>query len=150
VDEARPGNYVFYDWMQAAVGVCGPEEVAVSVLASVVSHQAGGRHVIVDAGALAMSKDPGPAHPDLARGFGPAYRCLAGAELESRLSLVAVSQEHGFLGGPSPDDVRDRYRVGEKVRIMPNHSCLTAAMFDQYWVVRGEEVVDRWQIRRGR
>ena len=40
--------------------------------------------------------------------------------------------------------------VGQKLRVMPNHSCLTAAMFDEYWVVRGERVADRWRILRGR
>ena len=56
--------------------------------------------------------------------------------------LTSLSQEHGILSVPRP--------VGSRVRILPNHSCLTAAMFDEYAVVRGEEVVDRWKIWRGR
>jgi D-serine deaminase-like pyridoxal phosphate-dependent protein len=150
VDEARPGNYVFYDWMQAAAGVCDAEDVAVSVLATVISHRDDLPHCIVDAGALAMSKDAGPAAADLRRGLGPVYAGPAGAALEPRVNLASVSQEHGFVSGPSPEDVRGRFRVGDKIRIMPNHSCLTAAMFDEYWVVRGETVCDRWKILRGR
>jgi D-serine deaminase-like pyridoxal phosphate-dependent protein len=150
VDEARPGNYVFYDWMQAAAGVCAPEDVAVSVLTTVISHRDDLPHCIVDAGALAMSKDTGPRDADVRRGLGPLYRGLSGAALEPRVSLAHVSQEHGFVEGPRHEDVRGRFRVGEKVRVMPNHSCLTAAMFDEYWVVKGETVVDRWAIRRGR
>jgi D-serine deaminase-like pyridoxal phosphate-dependent protein len=149
VDEVRPGNYAFYDWMQVAAGVCRPDDVAVSVLASVVSHQPGAGQVIVDAGALAMSKDLGP-HGSRARGLGPLYAGLSGAALEPKVNLVAVSQEHGFVAGAGPGDVDGRFAVGELVRIMPNHSCLTAAMFDEYVVVRGGEVVDRWKILRGR
>lgn len=150
VDEVRPGNYAFYDWMQAAVGVCKPSDVAVSVLATVISHQPGQPHCIVDAGALAMSKDQGPGAPELRRGLGPLYAGLSGTTLEPHLALVSASQEHGFVSGNSPADVEGRFRVGERVRIMPNHSCLTAAMFDEYVVVRGEEVLDHWRIHRGR
>jgi D-serine deaminase-like pyridoxal phosphate-dependent protein len=150
VNEARPGNYAFNDWMQAAAGVCAPRDVAVSVLSTVVSHQEALPHCIVDAGALSMSKDAGPAHPDQRRGLGPLYRDLSATEVDPRIDLQHVSQEHGFVGGPRPQDIAGRFGVGDKVRIMPNHSCLTAAMFDEYWVVDDERVVDRWPILRGR
>lgn len=150
VDEARPGNYVFYDWMQASAGVCEPKDVAVSVLTAVISHRDDLPHCIVDAGALAMSKDAGPSAPDLRRGLGPVHAGLTGPLLEPRVNLASVSQEHGFVSGARDSDVRGRFRVGERLRIMPNHSCLTAAMFDEYWVMRGEEVADRWRILRGR
>jgi D-serine deaminase-like pyridoxal phosphate-dependent protein len=150
VTEVRPGNYAFHDYMQLASGVCGPEECAVTVLASVVSHQGGAGHAVVDAGALALSKDPGPHDASLARGLGPLLAGLAGQELDGRLRVVAVSQEHGQVGGDAPGDVAGRLVVGQKVRILPNHSCLTAALFDHYDVVRGEKVVDRWTIWRRR
>jgi len=150
VDEARPGNYVFYDWMQAAAGVCEPSDVAVSVLTTVISHRDDLPHCIVDAGALAMSKDGGPSAPDLRRGLGPVHAHLTGSALEPRVNLASVSQEHGFVSGPRDSDVRGRFAVGERLRVMPNHSCLTAAMFDEYWVMHGEDVADRWRILRGR
>ncbi|MFI5312116.1 MAG: alanine racemase [Gemmatimonadales bacterium] len=150
VDEARPGNYVFFDWMQVAAGVCAQADVAVSVLTSVISHRDDLPHCIVDAGALAMSKDAGPSAPDLRRGLGPVYAGLTGSALEPRVNLASVSQEHGFVSGPKDSDVRGRFKIGERLRVMPNHSCLTAAMFDEYWVVRGEKVTDRWRILRGR
>ncbi len=150
VTEVRPGNYAFHDFMQLAAGVCAPEDCAVTVLASVVSHQSGADHVVVDAGALALSKDPGPHDPALARGFGPLLRGLAGPEQEPALAVQGMSQEHGMVGGARAADVEGRLAVGEKVRILPNHSCLTAALFDEYQVVRGEEVVDRWPIHRAR
>jgi D-serine deaminase-like pyridoxal phosphate-dependent protein len=150
VTEVRPGNYAFYDFMQLAAGVCAPGDCAVTVLASVVSHQSGADHAVVDAGALALSKDPGPDDPARRRGFGPLLRGLTGHELESALAVRGMSQEHGMVGGESPEDVAGRLAVGAKVRILPNHSCLTVALFDEYQVVRGEEVVDRWPIRRAR
>jgi D-serine deaminase-like pyridoxal phosphate-dependent protein len=150
VSEVRPGNYAFYDFMQLAAGVCVAADCAVTVLASVVSHQTGAGHVVVDAGALALSKDTGPADPALARGFGPVLRGLAGHELEPSLEVQGMSQEHGMVGGARAEEVAGRLPVGGKVRILPNHSCLTVAMFDEYQVVRGEEVVDRWPIRRAR
>ena len=150
VTEVRPGNYVFYDYMQAAAGVCTVEDVAVSVLATVISHQPGAEHALVDAGALAMSKDLGPRDPAKRRGLGPLLAGIAGATLEPSVDLAAVSQEHGIVAGSSAAAIEGRFRVGGKVRILPNHSCLTAALFDEYHVVRGEEVVDRWKIWRGR
>jgi D-serine deaminase-like pyridoxal phosphate-dependent protein len=150
VDEARPGNYAFNDWMQAASGVCETGDVAVSVLSTVISHQSALPHCIIDAGALAMSKDAGSPHPDLRRGMGPLYKDLSSDRLDPRVDLQHVSQEHGFIGGPRQADIADRFKVGDRVRIMPNHSCLTAAMFDEYWVVQGEQVMDRWKIHRGR
>jgi D-serine deaminase-like pyridoxal phosphate-dependent protein len=150
VTEVRPGNYAFYDYMQAAVGVCTPGDCAVTVLASVVSHQPGASHVVVDAGALTLSKDPGPHDPGLARGLGPVLCGLEGHQLEPRVQVRAVSQEHGIVAGETPADLEGRFAVGEKLRILPNHSCLTAAMFDRYDVVRGGDVVDAWRIWRGR
>jgi D-serine deaminase-like pyridoxal phosphate-dependent protein len=150
VSEVRPGNYAFYDFMQLANGVCSADDCAVTVLASVVSHRPGADHVVVDAGALALSKDPGPYAPGLARGLGPVLLGLGGHALEPSIRVLSLSQEHGMVGGDGPRQVEGRFAVGEKVRILPNHSCLTVAMFDEYRVVRGEEVVDRWRIWRKR
>lgn len=136
VTEARPGNYAFYDYTQCVLGSCEPGDVAVSVLTSVISRMPD--HSVVDAGALAMSKDPGPDRD--AAGMGPALDEDGSIDPETR--LLSVSQEHGILNRS--------LRVGTRLRIMPNHSCLTVACFDEYQVVRGREVVGRWRIRRGR
>lgn len=147
ITEIRPGNYVFNDFVQAASGVCRPEDCVLSVLATVISHQPGAGHAVVDAGALALSKDLGPSDPARRRGYGPLRR---GGALDPSLCVVSVTQEHGVVAGAAPADVEGRLAVGEKVRILANHSCLTAALYDEYVVVRGEEVVDRWRICRGR
>jgi D-serine deaminase-like pyridoxal phosphate-dependent protein len=141
VTEARPGNYAFYDFMQVGLGSCRVWDCAVTVLASVVSARPGDPRCVIDAGALALSKDRGldwTEPPTL----GEIFVDYEAALLSPLARLVSLSQEHGILSKRRP--------VGSQVRILPNHSCLTAACFDEYVVVRGEEVVDRWKIWRGR
>jgi threo-3-hydroxy-D-aspartate ammonia-lyase len=142
VTEARPGNYVFYDRTMVLIGCCAPADVGVTVLATVVSHQPGASHCVVDAGALALSKDPGPAHVG-----PPAMGAVAG---RPELTVASLSQEHGVLRAVDGGILERGLRVGERVRIIPNHSCLTVAQFDEYQVVRNDEVIDRWRIDRTR
>jgi D-serine deaminase-like pyridoxal phosphate-dependent protein len=142
VTEARPGNYIFYDRTMVLIGCCAPEDVGVTVLASVVSHQPGSDHFVVDAGALALSKDTGPAHLNLPAAFG-AVRGHPG------LTVASLSQEHGIVRGPA-DALGEQFPVGARIEIVPNHSCLTVAHFDVYHVMRDGQVIDRWRIERGR
>lgn len=139
-DEVRPGNYVFYDAFQATIGACRPEDVAVSVLATVVGSYPERQTVIVDAGALALSKDLGPDHLDPHFGYG-AVCDIHLRQLPAR--LVAVSQEHGKIATSA------HLPVGTRLRIVPNHSCLAAAMFDVYHVVDGNRIVAEWRPVRG-
>jgi D-serine deaminase-like pyridoxal phosphate-dependent protein len=139
VDEARPGNYVFFDFTQEQLGACRVADCAVTVLASVVS--CASDHAVIDAGALALSKDAGPA-PPASPTWGEVFVDYERAELSRELRLIALSQEHGKLSRPRP--------VGERLRVLPNHSCLTVAQFDHYHVVRGGRVVDQWPIHRAR
>ena len=141
VTEARPGNYIFYDRTMVLIGCCAPAAVAVTVLATVVSHQPGASQFIVDAGALELSKDLGPAHLHLPVNFG----AVRG---HPDLLVASVSQEHGILRSAEPLD--GRFAVGEQIEIVPNHSCLTVAHFDEYHVMQQGREVDRWRIERGR
>ena len=142
VTEARPGNYVFYDRTMVLIGCCAAEDVGVTVLASVVSHQPEGDHFVVDAGALALSKDPGPAHVETPPSFGAVIG-------HPELVVASLSQEHGIVRGP-PEALQGRFPVGERIEIMPNHSCLTVAHFDHYIVMRQGRRTGRWRIARGR
>jgi D-serine deaminase-like pyridoxal phosphate-dependent protein len=141
VTEARPGNYIFYDRTMVLIGCCSPADVAVTVLATVVSHQPDRNQVILDAGALELSKDLGPAHLGLPMNFGE-------VKGHPGLLLTSVSQEHGVIRSAEPLD--GRLTVGEQVEIVPNHSCLTVAHFDEYHVMQQGREVDRWRIERGR
>jgi D-serine deaminase-like pyridoxal phosphate-dependent protein len=148
VTEARPGNYVFYDRTMALIGACDLADVGVTVLATVVSHQPGASHFIVDAGALALSKDPGPSH------VGPA--AMGAVRGHPDLTVASLSQEHGIVRAESAAAIDGCFRVGERVELIPNHSCLTVAHFDEYVVMEGRgngqegRVADRWPIVRKR
>ena len=74
--------------------------------------------------------------------MGRIYSDHASGAVRDDLWLTGLSQEHGMIHG--------QLTIGESVRILPNHSCLTVACFDEYHVVQGDEVVDRWKIWRGR
>ncbi|HEV3471198.1 MAG TPA: alanine racemase [Pyrinomonadaceae bacterium] len=145
VDEARPGNYIFFDAFQATLGSCAFEDCALSVLASVVHRDRARRKVVLDAGAIALSKDRGAFDLDPACGFG---RVLDLGGRDTGLRVESLSQEHGSV--PVPDETTlDRLRVGTRVRVLANHSCLTAAQHAHYHVLEGDRVVDRWEIHRG-
>jgi len=143
VTEARPGNYIFYDRTMVLIGSCEPEDVAVRVLATVVSHQPGASHFVVDAGALSLSKDLGPTHLGLEPAFGA-------VKDHPELTVASVSQEHGMIRAAAPAAIEGKFKVGQQIEIIPNHSCLTEAHFDEYVVIEGGRVMDRWHIERGR
>jgi len=143
VTEARPGNYIFYDRTMVLIGCCEPQDVAVSVLAAVVSHQPGASHFVVDAGALSLSKDLGPAHLGLETAFGE-------VKGHPELTVASVSQEHGLIRAAAPAAIEGKFKVGEQIEIIPNHSCLTEAHFDEYVVIEGGRMIDCWKIERGR
>jgi D-serine deaminase-like pyridoxal phosphate-dependent protein len=144
VTEARPGNYIFYDRTMVLIGCCAPQDVAVSVLATVVSHQPGASHFVVDAGALSLSKDLGPTHLG---SLQPAFGEVKG---HPELTVASVSQEHGLIRAAAPAAIEGKFKVGERLEIVPNHSCLTEAHFDEYVVIEGGRMIDRWKIERGR
>ena len=145
VDEARPGNYIFFDAFQATLGSCGFDDCALTVLASVVHRDPARRKVVIDAGAIALSKDRGAVEPGAACGYG---RVLDLAGEDTGLRVASLSQEHGSVevGGAA---TFDRLKVGARVRVLANHSCLTAAQHSHYNVLEGGRVVERWEIHRG-
>jgi D-serine deaminase-like pyridoxal phosphate-dependent protein len=141
VTEVRPGNYALNDYMQVLFGACTVADCAATVLSSVVSSSATRGTSVVDAGALAMSLDPGPRHLGR-RSFGEVLDERAPGTLRRNARLTSLSQEHGVLSTSLP--------VGSRVRIVPNHSCLTVACFDSFSVVKEDVVLDAWRIRRER
>lgn len=145
VTEIRPGNYAFFDAFQTSIGSCRFDDCAFSVVASVIGLFPLDGRLVVDAGALALSKDPGPVQVDPRCGFGVV--CSLACEPIAGLRLASLSQEHGVVLG-SPDAI-GRLRIGDRLRIVPNHSCLAAACFDRYHVVEGRVVVDEWRPVRG-
>jgi D-serine deaminase-like pyridoxal phosphate-dependent protein len=146
VTEARPGNYVFFDLHQEAIGSCRRRDVALSVLTTVVGCYPERGQLVLNVGSLALSKDRGAIHVPGFDGYGELVE-VGGGAIEG-LRLISLSQEHGQVRTASPELAR-RYPVGTRLRVLPNHSCLTAALFDRYHVVRGERVVEEWKPVRG-
>lgn len=132
--EVRAGVYMFGDLVQAGLGVIGVDDIALSVLASVIGHQAERGWIIVDAGWMALSRDRGTSGHEVDQGYG--LVCSATGEPFGDLVVADANQEHGVLalrGGSS--GALPQLQVGDLVRILPNHACATAAQHDRYHVV---------------
>lgn len=145
IDEIRPGNYIFYDAFQATLGSCGFEDTALTVLTAVIHKDKTRQRIVVDAGAVALSKDRGAVVIDPACGYG---HVLDIEGRETGMRVTSLSQEHGeieVLDGQT----FDRFKVGDRLRILANHSCLTAAQHTHFNVMENGEIVDRWEIHRG-
>jgi len=142
VTEVRAGIYMLWDLAQLSRKVCRIEDIAVSVLASVIGHNRAGRSLILDAGALALSKDIGANKylPDAGYGYVCDVHTL---ERLGKLSVDVVHQEHGTV---AVDDESwfEKLSVGTLVRVLPNHACITCAAYEAFDVVRGEAVVGRF------
>lgn len=147
VTEMRPGVYVFFDLAQLAIGSCKREDLALSVLASVIGHNRHVGHIVTDAGALALSKDLSANEARPETGYGELCDVRSLAPL-GPLHVKKVSQEHGIV--PVPESAWfERLPVGSKVRVLPNHACITAAAHAQYRVVAGGTVVATWERVNG-
>ncbi|MGJ3230743.1 MAG: alanine racemase [Oceanicaulis sp.] len=140
VTEIRCGIYAFQDLFQAAIGACAIEDIAGSVLTEVISRQPRNNRFVIDAGALALSKDRSTAATAFDSGFGRICDAASGA-LIGDLFVAFTSQELGLVtslsGAPIP---MDAFPVGRRLRVLPNHADMTAAAYDAYHLVnaRGE------------
>ncbi|NQV85184.1 MAG: alanine racemase [Rhodospirillales bacterium] len=143
--EVRPGVYMFGDMFHVGLGTRKIEENAVTVLASVIAHRPAENQLYIDAGGLALSKDRATAAFDGADDCGFGRVCdVDTAEPIGDLFIESVHQEHGLVVSSAPLPFT-RLAVGAKVRIMPNHVCMTAAAYEAYHVVDGgTDIVDTW------
>jgi D-serine deaminase-like pyridoxal phosphate-dependent protein len=145
--EARAGVYAFGDLVQAQLGTCAIEDIAISVLASVIGHKPG--RLLTDAGFLALSRDRGTADLPVDWGYGAVSDAATGELLED-LVISSTNQEHGIVTARSGDLDLERFPVGSRVRILPNHACATAAAYDRYFVSDGDErIADVWERVNG-
>lgn len=145
ITELRCGNYIFYDAFQATLGSCNFSDCALTVLAAIVHRDAKRQKIVVDAGAVALSKDRGAIEFDETCGYGHVYD-LEGNDLNLRVE--SLSQEHGEIPVQN-EKVFNQLKVGSRLRILANHSCLTALQHSHYHILDGGKIVDRWEINRG-
>jgi D-serine deaminase-like pyridoxal phosphate-dependent protein len=149
VTESRAGVYPFQDLFQAGIGACTVDDIALSVLTTVVGRQPAQRRIFIDAGGLALSKDRSTAGHAFDAGFG--LVCDEDGRAIDDLVVSAASQELGTVTSRSerPIDMAG-FPVGRRLRILPNHSCFTAAAHPRYHVVdRGREVAAVWERING-
>lgn len=123
ITEIRPGNYIWFDLFQYNRGNCKLDQIACSVLTSIIGIYPERNTLLVDAGALALSKDVG-FYTDGEQKFGFIKN-------HSDWEFVSLSQEHGIVHAQHID--WENIKVGDLLEIIPNHSCLTAACFEFYF-----------------
>ena len=138
ITEIRPGNYAFLDLLPIKVGVVAHEDVALSVLATVISKN--DEFFIADAGSKTLTSDTGGHGMASAAGFGTAYPVDDYLDQGKALMVAGLSEEHGKLARGSYD-----LPIGAQVRIIPNHSCPVANLAREYVVFDGDRV-ESWPI----
>ncbi|AWB35207.1 DSD1 family PLP-dependent enzyme [Orrella marina] len=145
VTEVRAGVYVFFDLVMHNVGVCSTGDIALSVLASVIGHQPEKGWLIVDAGWMAMSRDRGTQKQKQDFGYGQVCD-LQGNVLPSVL-MTGANQEHGIISVSIDEGeaIEQRYPIGTRLRILPNHACATAAQYPAYTAIMADGSVEQWE-----
>ena len=139
VTELRPGNYVYFDRTQLALGAASLDDCAMTVLATVVSKPAADR-LILDCGSKTLTTD-------LARGFGPmhGYGVVVapdGNTIDETLAIERLSEEHAIVQVAGCTALAP----GDRVRVLPNHACVVANMVDEVLLVEGERVIDKLPV----
>ncbi|MBC7732257.1 MAG: DSD1 family PLP-dependent enzyme [Bacteriovorax sp.] len=144
VTEVRAGVFVFFDLVMAGLGVCGVDDIALSVLGTVIGHRPDKGWTLLDAGWMAMSRDRGTQSQPVDQFYG--LVCDAGGRPFDDLVMVGANQEHGIVAHRSGRiDGALHLPVGTQLRILPNHACSTAAQYDHYTVVGADGgVTENW------
>jgi D-serine deaminase-like pyridoxal phosphate-dependent protein len=144
VTEVRAGVYMFFDLVMAGLEVCTLDDIALSVLATVIGHQPAKHWIITDAGWMALSRDRGTAKQKVDQGYGAV--CDANGAPIDDLIVIDTNQEHGIIADRHGRAIDlGRFPVGTQLRILPNHACATAAQHAAYHVVDGGTTVEaRW------
>lgn len=145
VTEVRAGVYVFFDLVMHNVGVCSMDEIALSVLTTVIGHQEEKGWAIIDAGWMAMSRDRGTQKQQTDFAYGQV--CSADGKPLPGFYVTGANQEHGILSSHEPlqTSISEMFPVGMQLRILPNHACATGAQFPQYKVIDSAGHVETWE-----
>ena len=133
VTEARPGTYVFFDANQWRLGSATVDQCALHLHATVISTVREGEAAI-DAGIKALSSDG--SNRDTSFGI---VVDVAGEPVDG-LHFERAYEEHGVIEGHAADGMR----VGDRIRILPNHACGVVNMWSRIALVDGDRVVDQW------
>lgn len=150
VTEVRAGNFVFFDLVMAGIGVCSVDDLALSVVVTVIGHSAERGWILTDGGWMATSRDRGTAAQAVDQGYGLV------ADLHGRvlpdLLMTAASQEHGTLALREGSTLSlPEVPVGTRLRILPNHACATASQYERFAVIADDDlrIIDTWERVNG-
>lgn len=149
VTELRAGVYVFFDLVMHNVGVCRLDELALSVLTTVIGHQAEKGWIITDSGWMAMSRDRGT--QSQASDYGYGLVCNSAGELIEGLQLRSANQEHGVASFEKGQqvDIERRFPIGTRLRVLPNHACATGAQYSAYEALDESGEARQWPRHNG-
>jgi D-serine deaminase-like pyridoxal phosphate-dependent protein len=136
VTELRPGNYVYFDRTQVTLGSASLDDCALTVLATVVSKPSADR-IILDCGSKTLSSDLAP-H---VAGYGVVLT-RDGSAIDDSLSIDRLSEEHATVGARGGTALEP----GDRVRVLPNHSCVVSNLVDDVQLVEGDRVVDTLRV----
>ena len=139
ITEIRPGNYVFMDRTPVRLGLASVQQVALTVLATVVSKSCD--HLIIDAGSKVLTSDLGAHGTGVGGGYGIAFPLEQTVGAGEGLVVARLSEEHGFVEHRGMD-----LALGAKLRIVPNHSCPVVNLADELVIASGDNEVARWQV----
>lgn len=146
VTEVRAGVYMFMDLVMAGLGVCAIDDIAISVLVTVIGHQSQKGWVITDGGWMALSRDRGTSAQAVDQGYG--VICDVSGRVMPELVMSGANQEHGIISrrDGAAWDVSS-IPIGTRLRVLPNHACATAAQFDGYHALAGRELTGEYVAR---
>ncbi|MEN6670827.1 hypothetical protein AAJP47_10670 [Psychrobacter sp. B38] len=133
VTEVRSGVYGFFDLVMMGVGVCRVNDIAASVITTVIGHNQEKGWLIIDAGWMALSSDRGTANQPTDCGYG--LLTDSNGVLLDNLQVTNVNQEHGIIEAVNGASINfSDIPIGSRLHILPNHACATASMHKQYHV----------------
>ncbi len=133
VDEIRPGNFVFYDLMQAQIGACKLEDIAVALACPVVAKHPARQQLVLYGGAVHLSKEA--LHEADGISYGRIARLTPSGWEVLPYSVVSLSQEHGIVQGD--EKLITETAVGDLLLVLPVHACLTADLMRHYLTLDG-------------
>ena len=150
ITEVRAGVFAFFDLVQAGLGVCAPQDIAVSVLATVIGHQREKGWTIIDAGWAALSSDRGTESQRVDQGYG--LVCDLEGNILRGLYVANANQEHGIIARRADFQASiPNLPFGTKVRILPIHACATVEQHAIYNVISADKqkIVAQWARLKG-
>jgi D-serine deaminase-like pyridoxal phosphate-dependent protein len=141
ITELRPGNYVYCDRTQVGLGSASLDDCALTVLATIVSKPSENR-IILDCGSKTLSSDTARGMGD-PKGYGLVFTDLAGTKPNYSWIVERLSEEHAVVQLESKST---KLEPGDKVRIIPNHSCVVSNLVNEVCLVDGEKVIGTMRV----